>query len=339
MSNLDLSDLEEDLHEEDFDFEIGEQTPSKTFCKMKLKPGLWVLGGVIVLVMLGSFFIKDMPTAGQIQESWGEPEKTYKLLNQSIGGFPVGLPPATQQTLVPSRVEGLTPLPYGARWRINPPHPERGPCHNCHPFSQVAAPVITSQKSVTVRRLGMTVVDSVKGPYITQVFGNSWAQKGKLRHGDVIVKFDHRRVGSVAKFRKLVTAATPEKRALMTILRDGKKMKMNVMVGEGEMEGVTIPTKKAATPNPSGQPAALWGPYTNGGQPVGRVGFGLDSGGYISCPQCGFRMIHQIGVPAYTVRCPNCGTTMVREEILQQVQGRTGQPVGVQGTNPWYPPR
>ena len=52
---------------------------------------------------------------------------------------------------------------------------------------------------------------------------------------------------------------------------------------------------------------------------TGGGGYGMGPGGYIVCPQCGYKTIHERGVPAYTQRCPKDGSVMVREELLQQV--------------------
>ncbi len=41
-------------------------------------------------------------------------------------------------------------------------------------------------------------------------------------------------------------------------------------------------------------------------------GFGLGPGGECVCPSCGNKVPHQAGVPCYTVKCPKCGSPMVR---------------------------
>ncbi len=50
---------------------------------------------------------------------------------------------------------------------------------------------------------------------------------------------------------------------------------------------------------------------------AGRGGFGrrggLGPGGYCVCPACGEKVPHRPGVPCRTVKCPKCGTPMVRE--------------------------
>ncbi len=43
-----------------------------------------------------------------------------------------------------------------------------------------------------------------------------------------------------------------------------------------------------------------------------RGGSGAGPGGECVCPQCGARVPHQPGVPCTQVRCPQCGTPMIR---------------------------
>jgi len=46
---------------------------------------------------------------------------------------------------------------------------------------------------------------------------------------------------------------------------------------------------------------------------AGGFGLGLGPVGNLICPDCGIVIPHQRGVPCYTVQCPECGTTMVRQ--------------------------
>ncbi|MFW6040556.1 MAG: hypothetical protein ACOC85_01830 [Thermoplasmatota archaeon] len=46
-----------------------------------------------------------------------------------------------------------------------------------------------------------------------------------------------------------------------------------------------------------------------GRQPGGQ---GLGPGGTCVCPNCGYEMEHQRGVPCYKHTCPECGTKMTR---------------------------
>ena len=56
---------------------------------------------------------------------------------------------------------------------------------------------------------------------------------------------------------------------------------------------------------------------TGGGRGQGRGrraggGFGLGPGGECICPNCGYRVPHQVGVPCYARKCPKCGAPMTR---------------------------
>jgi hypothetical protein len=42
--------------------------------------------------------------------------------------------------------------------------------------------------------------------------------------------------------------------------------------------------------------------------------FGLGPDGYCVCPDCGYRIKHQRGVPCTSLKCPNCSTPLKREE-------------------------
>ncbi|MBN2662459.1 MAG: hypothetical protein JXR68_02315 [Bacteroidales bacterium] len=39
-------------------------------------------------------------------------------------------------------------------------------------------------------------------------------------------------------------------------------------------------------------------------------------GGFCVCAKCGEKLSHQPGVKCTTIKCPKCGTTMIREELL-----------------------
>lgn len=47
-------------------------------------------------------------------------------------------------------------------------------------------------------------------------------------------------------------------------------------------------------------------------------GGGYGVGGFCVCAKCGEKVPHQQGVKCTTVKCPKCGNTMVREELLNK---------------------
>ena len=174
-----------------------------------------------------------------------------------------------------------------------------------------------------VRPIGIEVKDQLGGVVACAVYGNSWAEKAGMKQGDIIVRFNHVDVVYVNQFQDLVAKAPPEKRVPTTVLRKGKKVKFDVWVGEGELEGVVLPDK-AAKVNPAapGNPAA-WGQ----GQGFGR-------GGYAVCPGCGFRMLCQRGQACPL--CPRCNNYMMSEAAMNP-GAPAAFPRGA-GQNTWCPP-
>jgi hypothetical protein len=67
------------------------------------------------------------------------------------------------------------------------------------------------------------------------------------------------------------------------------------------------------------------GPMTGRGRGLGRGGGqgrnrggGMGVGGYCICTKCNHREPHQQGVKCTTLKCPECGHTMIREELLKR---------------------
>jgi len=54
-----------------------------------------------------------------------------------------------------------------------------------------------------------------------------------------------------------------------------------------------------------------------GGQGRNKGG-AYGKGGYCICAKCGTKVSHQQGVKCTTLKCPKCGHTMVREELLNK---------------------
>lgn len=47
-------------------------------------------------------------------------------------------------------------------------------------------------------------------------------------------------------------------------------------------------------------------------------GGAMGTGGYCVCAKCGTRLPHKRNVKCTTHKCPSCGTTMIREELLKK---------------------
>jgi predicted RNA-binding Zn-ribbon protein involved in translation (DUF1610 family) len=63
------------------------------------------------------------------------------------------------------------------------------------------------------------------------------------------------------------------------------------------------------------------GQGTGGGRGRNNGG-GYSIGGYCVCAKCGEKVPHQQGVKCTTLKCPKCGHTMIREELLNEKRNK-----------------
>ncbi|NQT02585.1 MAG: PDZ domain-containing protein [Planctomycetes bacterium] len=98
-------------------------------------------------------------------------------------------------------------------------------------------------KHVLIKELALEVAASEgKSSVIIQsVYAGGNAEKAGLKVGDRIVRFNGRNIKNVKQFNSTVTRAKPEANVKMQVIRNEKKIKSSVMIGEGEMEGVMVP--------------------------------------------------------------------------------------------------
>lgn len=77
-------------------------------------------------------------------------------------------------------------------------------------------------------------IDESLGILIARVSENSPADKAGLKQGDVIVAVGGEPVSDIGRFRNLIALLPPGTRETLTVLRDGKKREIRVIVGELE---------------------------------------------------------------------------------------------------------
>ena len=59
------------------------------------------------------------------------------------------------------------------------------------------------------------------------------------------------------------------------------------------------------------------GSGSGGGQGRNKGG-AFGPGGYCVCAKCGEKIPHEKGIKCTTLKCPKCGHTMIREELLKK---------------------
>jgi len=77
---------------------------------------------------------------------------------------------------------------------------------------------------------------STKGALVAQVVKDSPAERAGVKQGDVIIKIDGKEVDGMASVRKMIVSKKPGTDVELTVIRDGKEMKLTVTLGEAPSE-------------------------------------------------------------------------------------------------------
>ncbi|HXU93516.1 MAG TPA: Do family serine endopeptidase [Gallionella sp.] len=105
-------------------------------------------------------------------------------------------------------------------------------------------PTLVKGGQITRGMLGVSIQDvtkelaeqfrlsTSKGAIISQVNKDSPAEKGGLKAGDVIVRFNGRGVGDSAQLRNMVAASEPGSKASIVVVRNGKEETLTVTIGK-----------------------------------------------------------------------------------------------------------
>jgi len=75
-------------------------------------------------------------------------------------------------------------------------------------------------------------LDKGEGILVAQVMDDSPAAKAGMKQGDIIISFRDTPVSSAGALRNLVALSSPESKASITVMRDGKKIMLNVTIGK-----------------------------------------------------------------------------------------------------------
>lgn len=95
-------------------------------------------------------------------------------------------------------------------------------------------------------------LDRPSGALVTQVFADSPAEAGGLREGDIIVSFNGEMIDLSSELPHLVGRVKADSPAELEIVRNGKRMKLEVVIGrldEGELQASRGVSPSAASGN------------------------------------------------------------------------------------------
>jgi len=85
-----------------------------------------------------------------------------------------------------------------------------------------------------------------KGVIVGDIFKDSPAEKGGMKTGDIIVSFAGKDIGNVRELLKSVGSAEVGKKVKIAVLREGKKINLDIEVGERPQELAKAETQAAA---------------------------------------------------------------------------------------------
>jgi S1-C subfamily serine protease len=80
---------------------------------------------------------------------------------------------------------------------------------------------------------------------VYRVYPGSAAERAGLRPGDLVLGFGANRIIDVGRLVEAVRAAREEESVTIEIFRAGQVFRKQAVVGEGEMESVTLPPDPA----------------------------------------------------------------------------------------------
>jgi len=88
--------------------------------------------------------------------------------------------------------------------------------------------------------------DSTEGVLVGDVTGGSPADTAGLKQGDIIIRFNGRKVRNVHQLRSSVASTEPGSKVPVEVLRDGKRSTLTVEIGELETATASIQTTESS---------------------------------------------------------------------------------------------
>lgn len=121
--------------------------------------------------------------------------------------------------------------------------------------------VVRGWIGVTIQDIDQNVraaldLGDVKGVLIADVLKDQAADKAGIKRGDIILTIDGKPVDNTNDLRNRVASLTPDKKVPVTIFRDGKSMKLDLVVGKRDQKLIDQATGKSGTDQDSGDVAS-----------------------------------------------------------------------------------
>jgi serine protease Do len=91
-------------------------------------------------------------------------------------------------------------------------------------------------------------LEDAKGALVSKVQSDGPAAKAGVERGDVIVDFDGHEIGEWRELPRVVAATPVDEPVVLTVMRDGKKKKLKVNIGELEEPELAQKTEEEASP-------------------------------------------------------------------------------------------
>jgi len=110
---------------------------------------------------------------------------------------------------------------------------------------QVNAGPARVQGSLQIPEIGAEVLYAPAGLIVTRVYQASHAERGGMLAGDMLIKFAGQQIVSPDMFFRAISAAPPEASVEFVVLRSGRLISLNIMMGKRELDGVIVPLDAA----------------------------------------------------------------------------------------------